>query len=158
MGADFDPPSPNFRLLDLFPAFSNATPSSKWPEHMLAPPPGSDWPSQSSGRAYQETHLGRGCDFALLMCLGTPVSCGIYVRKCKTLKDRSQQRNPMIFFLRPVNRFLRNPEPAVSPVAHPFLRMTSVFPLEKKPKVPEGRPLSMSLFAARLVLATWSQG
>lgn len=43
------------------------------------------------------------------------------------------------------------------PLTHPFLGMSSVFPPEGQPNVPEGQPLSMSLSTAGLLLATWSQ-
>lgn len=43
------------------------------------------------------------------------------------------------------------------PLTHPFLGMSSVFPPEGQPNVPEGQPLSMSLSTAGLLLATRSQ-
>lgn len=46
---------------------------------------------------------------------------------------------------------------SVVPLTHPFLGMSSVFPPEGKPNVPEGQPLSMSLSTAWLLLATRSQ-
>lgn len=46
---------------------------------------------------------------------------------------------------------------SVVPLTHPFLGMSSIFPPEGKPNVPEGQPLSMSLSTAWLLLTMRSQ-